>query len=42
MMMNVSLEEARRVIEGAEEKAVKIGQPSNIAVVDAGAKLGGV
>ena len=38
-MMNVSLEEARRVIEGAEEKAMKIGQPSNIAVVDAGANL---
>lgn len=37
--MNVSLEEARRVIEGAEEKAMKIGQPSNIAVVDAGANL---
>lgn len=35
----VSLAEARRVIEAAEEKAQKIGQPSNIAVVDAGANL---
>jgi uncharacterized protein GlcG (DUF336 family) len=37
--MNVSLEEARQVIEAAEEKAKKINQPSNIAVVDAGANL---
>ena len=29
-MMNVSLEEARQVIEAAEEKAKKINQPSNI------------
>lgn len=35
----VSLEEARQVIEAAEEKARKINQPSNIAVVDAGANL---
>lgn len=35
----VSLAEARRVIAAAEEKAEKIGQPSNIAVVDAGANL---
>ena len=38
-MMNVSLEEARQVIEAAEEKAKRINQPSNIAVVDAGANL---
>ena len=38
-MMNVSLDEARRVIAAAEEKARKISQPSNIAVVDAGANL---
>jgi len=38
-MMSVSLEEARRVIAAAEEKAKKIKQPSNIAVVDAGANL---
>lgn len=38
-VMGVSLEEARRVIEAAEEKARKISQPSNIAVVDAGANL---
>jgi uncharacterized protein GlcG (DUF336 family) len=38
-VMGVSLDEARRVIEAAEEKATKINQPSNIAVVDAGANL---
>ncbi|MGH9586903.1 MAG: GlcG/HbpS family heme-binding protein [Acidobacteriaceae bacterium] len=38
-VMGVSLDEARRVIEAAEEKAKKISQPSNIAVVDAGANL---
>ncbi|MGB7191589.1 MAG: heme-binding protein [Acidobacteriaceae bacterium] len=38
-MMSVSLEEARRVIAAAEQKAQKINQPSNIAVVDAGANL---
>lgn len=36
---SVSLEEAQRVIRAAQEKAAKIGQPSNIAVVDAGANL---
>jgi uncharacterized protein GlcG (DUF336 family) len=34
-----TLTEARRVIAAAEEKAVEIGQPMNIAVVDAGANL---
>ena len=34
-----TLAEARRVIEAAEKKAVEIGQPMNIAVVDAGANL---
>lgn len=38
-VMGVSLEEARRIIEAAEEKAHKIGQPENIAVVDSGANL---
>ena len=35
----VSLEEARRVIRAGQEKATEIGQPMNIAVVDAGANL---
>ncbi|HEU4982617.1 MAG TPA: heme-binding protein [Acidobacteriaceae bacterium] len=38
-VLSVSLEEARRVIAGAEQKAKQINQPSNIAVVDAGANL---
>lgn len=37
--IGVSLAEARRIIAAAEERAEKIGQPSNIAVVDAGANL---
>lgn len=36
---SVSLNEARQVIAGGEEKAREIGQPSNIAVADAGANL---
>jgi uncharacterized protein GlcG (DUF336 family) len=35
----ISLEDARRVIAAAERKAVEIGQPMNIAVVDAGGNL---
>ena len=35
----VSLEDARRVIAAGEEAADKIGQPQNIAVVDAGGNL---
>lgn len=35
----VRLEDARRVIAAAEQKATKIGQPMNIAVVDEGANL---
>ena len=35
----VSLEAARKVILAGEEKAREIGQPMNIAVVDAGANL---
>jgi uncharacterized protein GlcG (DUF336 family) len=38
-MMNVasvSLEDARRVIAAGEAKAAGLGQPSNLAVVDAG------
>ena len=35
----VSLEDARRVTAAGEEKASEIGQPQNIAVVDAGGNL---
>ena len=35
----VSLEDARRVIEAGEQEAGRIGQPMNIAVVDAGGDL---
>jgi uncharacterized protein GlcG (DUF336 family) len=35
----VTLTDARRIIAAAEAKAVDIGQPMNIAVVDAGGNL---
>src|SRR3954449_6528068 len=35
----ITLADARRVIAAAEEKAADIGQPMNIAVVDAGGNL---
>lgn len=35
----VTLEAARRVIAAGEKKAAEIGQPMNIAVVDAGGNL---
>src|SRR3984885_4586951 len=35
----VSLADARRVIAAAEKKAAEIGQPMNVAVVDAGGNL---
>src|ERR687897_1386136 len=35
----ITLEEARRVIEGSVRKAEEIGQPMDIAVVDAGGNL---
>src|SRR5581483_3570100 len=35
----VNLETARRIIQAAELKAAEIGQPMNIAVVDAGGNL---
>ncbi len=38
-METITLEEARRVIAAAEEKADEIGQPMDIAVVDAGGNL---
>jgi uncharacterized protein GlcG (DUF336 family) len=39
MAASVALEDARRVISAAESKAQEIGQPMNIAVVDAGGNL---
>ena len=39
MAATITLEEARAVIAAAEKKAKEIGQPMNIAVVDAGANL---
>ncbi len=38
-VLGVSLEAARKVIRAGQEKAHEIGQPMNIAVVDAGANL---
>ena len=35
----VTLEDARKVISAAEKKALEIGQPMNIAVVDGGGNL---
>ena len=35
----ITLADARRIIEAAERKAEEIGQPMNIAVVDAGGNL---
>lgn len=37
--MNVTLEDARRIIAAAEARADETGQPMNIAVVDAGGNL---
>lgn len=39
LVETVTLEEARRVISAAEEKAREINQPMDIAVVDAGGNL---
>ena len=38
-VLGVSLEAARKVIRAGQDKANDIGQPMNIAVVDAGANL---
>jgi uncharacterized protein GlcG (DUF336 family) len=38
-VQSLSLADARRVIAAGEAKAAEIGQPSNIAVVDAGGNL---
>jgi uncharacterized protein GlcG (DUF336 family) len=35
----ITLADARRIIAAAEQKAAQIGQPMNIAVVDAGGNL---
>ena len=35
----ITLQDARRVIAAAEEKAGQVGQPMNIAIVDAGGNL---
>ena len=35
----ITLKDARKIIEAAEKKAEKIGQPMNIAVADAGGNL---
>ena len=37
--MMISLSDARRIIAAAEKKAQDIGQPMNVAVVDAGGNL---
>ena len=37
--MSITLEDARQVIAAAEKRADEIGQPMNIAVVDAGGNL---
>lgn len=37
--MSVTLDDARRIISAAEKRADEIGQPMNIAVVDAGGNL---
>jgi uncharacterized protein GlcG (DUF336 family) len=39
MPASVTVEDARRVISAAESKAEEVGQPMNIAVVDAGGNL---
>ncbi len=39
MPKTVNLEAARRVITAAEKRAKKLGQPMNVAVVDAGGNL---
>lgn len=38
-MDSITLEDARRIIAAAERKAADIGQPMNVAVVDAGGHL---
>src|ERR1700722_512189 len=37
--MTITLKEARQIIAAAEAKAVEIGQPMNIAIVDGGGNL---
>jgi uncharacterized protein GlcG (DUF336 family) len=35
----ITLNDAKRIIIGAEKRATEIGQPMNIAVVDSGGNL---
>jgi uncharacterized protein GlcG (DUF336 family) len=35
----ITLDEAQRIISATQEKAQEIGQPTNVAVVDAGRNL---
>ncbi len=37
--MSINLTEARRILAAAEKKAEELGQPMNVAVVDAGGNL---
>jgi len=37
--MMLTLEDARRIIQAAEQKAAELGQPMNIAVADSGGNL---
>ncbi len=39
MANNINLADARRIADAAEKRAIDIGQPENIAVVDAGGNL---
>lgn len=39
MADSLTLDDARKIIAAAEKKAIEIGQPMNIAVVDAGGNL---
>jgi uncharacterized protein GlcG (DUF336 family) len=38
-MENITLDDAQRIVTAAREKAQEIGQPMNVAVVDAGRNL---
>lgn len=39
MALGITLEQARQVIAAAEKKSSEVGQPMNVAVVDAGGNL---
>ena len=38
-MESITLEEAQRIIQAAQDKAQEIGQPMNVAIVDNGREL---